>query len=119
MLKALKVLALTLIAAVVLGALALGGAWLLADRWDDRMSPPAAAQADLPEVGWAHYANDAGGSKFSPATQVWPENVGRLAPVWVFRTGETGEGYTSAYKHTFQATPILVGRTLYFSTAFL
>ncbi len=38
--------------------------------------------------------------------------------MWAFRTGETGEGFTSIYKHTFQATPILVGSTLYFSTAF-
>jgi quinoprotein glucose dehydrogenase len=118
MLKILKVLTLALIAAVVLAALALGTAWLLADRWDGAMSTPAALQAGLPDVGWTHYGNDAGGSRFSLATQIGPENVERLAPVWAFQTGETGEGYTSAYKHTFQATPILVGSTLYFSTAF-
>jgi quinoprotein glucose dehydrogenase len=118
MLKFLRILGAALIAVVVLVAVVLGGSWLLADRWDDQVSRPAAAQADLPDTGWTHYGNDAGGSKFSPAAQIGPENVERLAPVWVFRTGETGEGYTSFYKHTFQATPILVDGTLYFSTAF-
>jgi quinoprotein glucose dehydrogenase len=117
-LNVLKYVAWALIALVVVAALVLGVAWLTADRWDDEPSRPAAAQAGLPNVGWTYYGNDAGGSRYSPATQVDRGNVGRLAPVWVFRTGETGEGYTSVYKHTFEATPILVGSTLYFSTAF-
>jgi quinoprotein glucose dehydrogenase len=103
---------------VFLGAIALGIAWLAADRWSAELAQAAPADPGLPDVGWPVYASDAGGSHFSGAWQIDRTNVGRLAPVWVFRTGETGEGYTSAYKHTFQATPILVRSTLYFSTAF-
>jgi quinoprotein glucose dehydrogenase len=114
----IRALAAALLGIVVLAALAFGVTWLLADRWDGEIAVPAAARADLPDVGWTFYGNDAGGSRYSPAAQVGPGNVDRLAPVWVFRTGETGEGYTSAYKHTFEATPILAGSTLYFSTAF-
>jgi quinoprotein glucose dehydrogenase len=72
----------------------------------------------LPDVGWPHYGNDPGGSRFSVATQVNRENLEHLQPVWIFHTGETGDGYTSGYKHSFQATPVLAGQALYFSTAF-
>ena len=101
----------------MLGAAAFGVAWLTADRWSGEVRR-GAAETGLPDTGWPAYAGDPGGSHFSDARQVNRENVGRLAPVWVFRTGETGEGYTSQYKHTFQATPILVRSTLYFATAF-
>jgi quinoprotein glucose dehydrogenase len=118
MIRAIRFLLLAAVALFVLGTLFFAGSWLLAPRWDGSLSTPGAPKPDLPVTLWTHYGNDEGGSRYSPATQVDPTNVGRLAPVWVFRTGETGEGYTSAYKHSFQATPILVGSTLFFSTAF-
>jgi len=101
-----------------LGILGFAVAWLVADHWNGVTAQPAAAEPGLPDVGWPVYAGDPGGSHFSGAWQVNRDNVTRLAPAWVFRTGEIGEGYTSVYKHTFQATPILVRTTLYFSTAF-
>ena len=118
MAKAFKYTITSLLGLVMLGGAGFGVLWLTADHWSDEPSKPAAADPGLPDVGWPVYAGDAGGSHFSGAWQVNRENVGRLAPVWVFRTGETGQGYTSAYKHTFEATPILVRSTLYFSTAF-
>lgn len=107
------VLSLLLLAAGVFGL-----AWLTADHWSGDLAIPAAADARLPDVGWPVYAGDPGGSHSSAAAQITPDNVERLAPVWVFRSGETGAGFAAAYKHTFQATPILAGTTLYFSTAF-
>lgn len=118
MTRILKFAAKLLLGLVVLGALSYAIAWIAADRWNGELSEPAAAQAGLPDVGWPVYAGDPGGSHFSRARQISRDTVGKLAPVWVFRTDETGEGFTSIYKHTFQATPILVGSTLYFSTAF-
>jgi len=67
--------------------------------------------------GWPEYGGDAGGQRYSAATQITPANVGELQPAWSFRTGELGEGLARRDKLTFEATPILVGRTLYFSTA--
>jgi len=111
--------ALALVGALVaLGVLGFAVAWLLADHWDGVSADAAATDPELPDVGWPVYAGDGGGTHYSGAGQIDRDNVDRLAPVWVFRSGETGEGYTSAYKHTFQATPILIGSTLYFSTAF-
>lgn len=95
-----------------------GIAWLSADRWTGETRMPAPAERELEDTGWPAYGNDAGGSRYSRAGQVNRGNVDRLAPVWVFRTGESGEGYRSGHKHSFQATPVLDGDTLYFSTAF-
>lgn len=103
---------------IVLALLGFGLAWIIADHWTGDLSRPAEAQAGLQDVGWPVYGNDPGGSRYSSASQIDRDNLDRLAPVWMFRTGETGEGYRSGYKHSFQATPVLAGKTLYFSTAF-
>jgi glucose dehydrogenase len=117
MAKALGFVLKFILGLTMLGAAAFGVAWLTADRWSGEVRR-GVAEAGLPDTGWPVYAGDPGGSHFSDARQINRDTVGRLAPVWVFRTGETGEGYTSHYKHTFQATPILVRSTLYFATAF-
>ncbi len=93
-------------------------AWLTAERWSDELALAAPSEPGLPDTGWSHYGNDQGGSRYSPAGQINRDNLDRLAPVWTFRTGETGEGYESGGKHGFQATPILHKGTLFFSTAF-
>ena len=67
-----------------------------------------------PTAEWRHYGGDAGGSRWSPLEQITPSNVADLELVWEFHTGDVvaeGPG-----KSTFQATPILVGETLYFCT---
>jgi quinoprotein glucose dehydrogenase len=118
MANALKRVGKILLLVILLPLLALGIAWLLADRWSEELASPASAEAGLADIGWPRYGNDQGGSRFSMAGQVNRDTLKRLAPVWTFRTGETGEGYRSGYKHSFQATPVLVGNSLYFSTAF-
>ena len=66
---------------------------------------------------WAAYGGDAGGRRFSEAASVTPANVASLDIAWTFHTGELGAGLARRDKLTFEATPILIGRTLYFSTA--
>ncbi len=73
--------------------------------------PIAHAQA------WSSYGGDPGGSHASAARQLTPANVDGLKPLWTFHTGELGAGLARRDKLTFEATPILVGRTLYFNTA--
>lgn len=67
---------------------------------------------------WPTYGNDAGGNRYSPLTQVNSNNVKNLRPVWTFRTGEleTYTGTNALSKAAFEATPVMVGNTLYFST---
>jgi quinoprotein glucose dehydrogenase len=80
---------------------------------------------DLPSGGptadWPNYGNDPGGSRFSPLTQITPDNVNRLEIAWTYHTGdvsEGGEGAPATRATTFEATPILVDNTLYVCTGF-
>lgn len=114
----MKLIGRVVLLVVALPVLALGVVWISADRWSGATSSPAEADARIADIGWPHYGNDPGGSRFSTAGQVGRHNLDRLAPVWVFRTGETGEGFRSGTKHTFQATPVLADGRLFFSTAF-
>src|ERR1700722_11829634 len=67
---------------------------------------------------WSYYGQDAGGKRYSALRQINDKNVDRLTVAWTFRTGElaTYAGTGPLDKAAFEATPILIGRTLYFST---
>jgi len=81
---------------------------------------PGAATASGPapaEGDWPAYGRDRGGERFSPLTQVDRTNVGTLAVAWRFSTGEAGPGYETGRRTSFEATPLVVGGTMYFSTA--
>ncbi|HTY92522.1 MAG TPA: pyrroloquinoline quinone-dependent dehydrogenase [Steroidobacteraceae bacterium] len=73
----------------------------------------AAAQ---PDSGWPAYGGDAGGTRYSPLTQITPANVSRLEPAWTFRSGELGQGVKDWDRSAFEATPILYEGTLYLTT---
>jgi len=67
---------------------------------------------------WPNYGNDAGGSRYSPLTEIDRENVGHLRVAWTYRTGET-VGEPGSYAHyAFEATPLMVEGTLFFSTPY-
>lgn len=80
------------------------------------IAAPAAAQT--PDGSWAFYGQDAGGMRYTSLKQIDDRNVGRLKPVWTYRTGELKkyEGTAALEKAAFETTPILIGRTLYLST---
>jgi quinoprotein glucose dehydrogenase len=67
---------------------------------------------------WPHYGRDAGGSRWSPLTQIDRSNVRQLAIAWQYRTGELGQDARHGDKLTFEATPVLWRDTLYLSTGF-
>ncbi len=74
--------------------------------------PLEAANAQRPAATeWPAYGGDAGGSRFAPLTQIDRSNVASLKPAWRYHTGELAPGSRS-----FEATPILVDGTLFFST---
>ena len=77
------------------------------------------ARGDAVSSGeWPSYGNDAGGSRYSPLTQIDRQNVARLRVAWTYRTGET-IGEPRPYAHyAFEATPIMVEGTLFFSTPY-
>jgi len=67
-----------------------------------------------PIAGWPNYGGDPGGSRYSPLSQITPENVTELEVAWTYRTGDYPGGRVEVAKTAFQATPILEGDTLYF-----
>ncbi|HET6432833.1 pyrroloquinoline quinone-dependent dehydrogenase [Dyella sp.] len=77
--------------------------------------PPLDAAAHA--FQWSAWGGDAGGSRFAPLKQITPANVAGLQPAWTFHTGALGKGWESGEKLTFEATPLFVDGTLYFSTA--
>lgn len=77
---------------------------------------PAVAAAD---AGWSHYGGDAGGMRYSPASQITPENVDQLIPAWTYRTREIESRPAHILRQMkWQTTPVLRGDSLYLCTPF-
>ena len=77
----------------------------------------ATAQSS-PEQGWAYYGHDAGGTRYSPLTQINRQNVTQLKVAWVFHTGDISDGSGGKKRSGLETTPILVDGTLYLTTGF-
>jgi quinoprotein glucose dehydrogenase len=66
----------------------------------------AAAKPALPAPNdWPSVGNDPGSMKYSPLTQVTPENVSQLTPAWTYDMGVPASGYT--------ITPIVINNVMY------
>jgi quinoprotein glucose dehydrogenase len=63
------------------------------------------------------YGRDAGGTRYSPLTQINKQIVTRLQMAWTYHTGDilNAKDYSLG---AFEATPILADGTLYLSTPF-
>ena len=49
-------------------------------------------------MGWPYYGGDAGGSRYSEASQINRENVSRLQVAWTYRTGDVSDGKNGSSK---------------------
>ena len=67
---------------------------------------------------WPSYGNDAGGTRYSPLTQIDRGNVARLRVAWTYRTGETVIAPGPWAHYAFEATPLMVDGTLFVSTPY-
>lgn len=85
----------------------------VADYYGEATQPATPADTE-----WPTYGNDPGGSRYAGVTELTPDNVADLAVAWTYRTGDLGEGYPSRERMAFEATPILLDRTLYLSTPY-
>jgi quinoprotein glucose dehydrogenase len=77
---------------------------------------PAAPDVSGPIADWPEYGATKGGLRFSPLTQITPENVGDLEVAWVHHHGDVSDGTDGTTRTSFNATPLAIGRTLYFCT---
>jgi quinoprotein glucose dehydrogenase len=64
---------------------------------------------------WPTYGHDAGGQRFSPATQLTPGNVDRLEIAWVYHMRPEGSTLRFAASQT---TPLVVNGKMYLSTPY-
>ncbi|HWK07133.1 MAG TPA: pyrroloquinoline quinone-dependent dehydrogenase [Puia sp.] len=83
---------------------------------------PSSAQSSkkslLSGESWPFYGGNAGGMRYSPLRQINDSNVRLLKVAWTYRTGELSryDGTQLLEKAAFEATPVMIHRTLYFST---
>lgn len=70
--------------------------------------------------GWPAYGGTVGGTHFSRANQITPENVSQLEVAWHHRSGDMREGRATedlfVSQSSMQVTPILVEDRLYYCT---
>ena len=67
--------------------------------------PAAPANGGWTARDWPTVANDPGGMKHSPLTQITPANVSQLTEAWTYDTGGPASGYT--------ITPIVINNVMY------
>ncbi len=79
---------------------------------------PAALAQVSSDTEWPNYGNDPGGMRYSALSQINRENVSKLKVAWIFHTGDSSDGSRDRKRSGFEATPILVDGTLYFTTPF-
>ena len=66
---------------------------------------------------WLHYGNDPGGTRYSQLEQINRGNVGELDLAWEYDSQDYSDGLTgSPARSAFEATPLMVGSTLYVPT---
>src|SRR5688500_7769146 len=66
-----------------------------------------AAQRTPQPTRWTVWGGDSAQTHFSELTQITPQNVAKLRPVWIYNPGTTGRGWEN--------TPLLVDGRLYIS----
>lgn len=77
------------------------------------------AQPQKPvDASWPAYGGDAGGSRFSPATQITKSNVAQLKIAWTYRTGALDAKTDLIHKAAFETTPILFDGKLFLTTPY-
>ena len=67
---------------------------------------------------WRSYGGDPGAMKYSGLAELTRDNVRLLRPAWSWRTGERPDSAHRARPGLFEATPLMLGDTLYLSTSY-
>jgi quinoprotein glucose dehydrogenase len=95
----------------------------LSEYYDLSASPPSAGIAgaagsaspvaeEQPDEDWRAYGRTQFGQRYSPLSEVTPDNVSKLKVAWTFRTGDL-IGKNDPGESTFEVTPIKVKDTVY------
>jgi quinoprotein glucose dehydrogenase len=74
--------------------------------------------ANAQSVEWPVFGGDLAATKYSVLADIHRGNVSQLVKVWEWGTGETPNPTTRTRPGNFQATPLMIGDTLYLSTSY-
>ncbi len=77
---------------------------------------PSDAKAVIDD--WPYYGHDAGGTRYSPLSQINRSNVANLKVAWTFHVGDISNGSGHQKRSGLETTPILVEGTLYLTSGF-
>lgn len=76
------------------------------------------ARAQSQDAGWPAYGGDAGGQRYSTATQINRNNVAKLHQVWTYHTHALDSHRPGSLSAAFETTPVLFHGLLYLTTPF-
>ncbi len=79
-------------------------------------APPQ--QADAATQQWNTFNGNLAAQKFATATQITPQNVGKLETAWQLKTGDVSNGTGKLPPTVWSATPLFANDTLYVGTPF-
>src|SRR3954468_11210559 len=79
---------------------------------------PAPVAADRDARDWPVYGGDPGGTKYSTLTDINRSNVAKLAVAWEWVPREKALQAFATRPGNFQATPLMIGDAMYFSTPY-
>lgn len=79
---------------------------------------PPVVPAAAADVDWPFYGGDAGGQRFSTASQITPANVRSLTLAWRYSTGDKLTKGAALRHAAFEDTPILASGRLYLCSPF-
>jgi len=83
------------------------------------LSPAAAQRSDQGrQVEWPYYGADQGGIKYSPLTDIGPENVGRLQIAWQWKHFDVPLEQYDTTPGQFEAVPLMLDGVLYVTTPY-
>lgn len=84
----------------------------------DATSPVPSANPPVGNNDWLYYGRTADGDRFSPLSQITPDNVSKLKVAWTFRTGELPSKAETqkGREFNFEDTPTKIGDNLYICT---
>ena len=70
------------------------------------------------QVEWPYYGGDQGGMKYSPLTDINPENVQRLQIAWQWKHWDAPLEQYDTIAGPFESTPLMIDGVLYVTTPY-
>src|SRR5690606_7628772 len=85
-------------------------------RLPDVRAQLAADASGVPAGEWHAYGRSGHGQRYSPLTQITPQNVANLEVAWHYETGDVRGRPGDPVETTFEVTPLKIGNRLFFCT---